>query len=258
MPKQGRKSRVTLESLWGMCRGAVWPSPQIVKEKASNLNLENLWSRLFPIAISPSHWICIPDPAPRYPQLSAWPSKFGPPQRLRSMGWEIRSFQSFPIALSSYPDQHQNWGHLHQLECWKRIELLSIAGNLVPISPNKLRPCETVSWPSHLQTSRPPPSPTSGWCLYAPQSDKKKTPQRCQVKISPTNIPNSIGYLKVKLHQAPLRSVGPWWNLGGTLVEPRWNLGGTSVKPRWTFHRTFWQPKKDPFGSPRRICPREP
>ena len=27
MPKQGRKSRVTLESLWGMCRGAVWPSP---------------------------------------------------------------------------------------------------------------------------------------------------------------------------------------------------------------------------------------
>ena len=61
------------------------------------------------------------------------------------------------------------------------LSLISIETG-TPISPNKLCPCETVSWPSHLQTSQPPPSPTSGWCLYAPQSEKK-TPQRQVSKL---------------------------------------------------------------------------
>ena len=69
-------------------------------------------------------------------------------------------------------------------------------------------------------------------------------------------------------HETCATFVNHWWNLGEALVEPRWNLP-----------QTFWQPKTHPpqrtrdtnetwrtlversaerFGSPRRICSREP
>ena len=49
-------------------------------------------------------------------------------------------------------------------------------------------------------------------------------------------------------HETCANFVKLWWNLGETkLGEPGWNLGETLVEP-----------SAEPFGSPRRICPRKP
>ena len=76
-------------------------------------------------------------------------------------------------------------------------------------------------------------------------------------------------------HETCATFMKPWWNLGETLVEPWWNFpqnllpaqdGSAPENQRhhetWRFLVQPWrnpgEPSADPFGSPRRISPREP